>query len=288
MLMNEQIAERIERNGDYADMRQSVPLNSIKNARELGGYHTADGRTVRSGLLLRTGNLNAVSDEDVRILSESYSLQHLIDFRMAMEMQGADDPVIDGAVYHHLDVIDPYAFAAAGMDAAAMDFNSLNLVQVVEMTERTGMLNDKMYIGFLTGEYGLRAFSRFFRILLEAAPDRAVLWHCTSGKDRTGLAAMLLLHALGVDEETAVADYLLTNEFNAGRIEGTKRTLKAQGFDDSFISKAVLVFDSVSESYLRTAIAYLKAQYGSVMGYIRDGLQLSEEDINSTREKYLV
>ncbi len=66
--------------------------------------------------------------------------------------------------------------------------------------------------------------------MLDTEPERAVLWHCTGGKDRTGLAAMLILSALGVDEETVVKDYLLTNEFNAQRIAGTKQYLRAQGY----------------------------------------------------------
>lgn len=263
----------------------SIPLHSIQNARELGGYITADGRRITNGLLLRTASLNGISDGDIRLLTKDYRVQHIIDFRMAMEMMGAEDPRLDGSQYHHLDVIDLSSLPVQEMPE--VDIKTLNLIQVIEMSEQVGMLEENMYIGFLASETGKKAYADFFRILLAADPERAVLWHCTGGKDRTGLAAMLILSALGVDEETVVKDYLLTNEYNAQRIAGTKQHLKAQGYDDALIKKATLVFDAVDERFMRNALAWIKKEYGSAPGYIRDGLNISDEEINSLKEKYL-
>ena len=97
---------------------------------------------------------------------------------------------------------------------------------------------------------------------------------------------MLILSALGVDEEIIVEDFLLTNTYNEKRIEGTKQLLKTQGYDDVFIEKAVLVLDAVSERSMRGALAYLKKEYGSVPGYIRDGLHISQAEIEKLKEKY--
>ena len=266
-------------------MNHSIHLNSIRNARELGGYATADGRRIRNGVLLRTAGLNGVSDQDLCLLTEVYHVGHIVDFRMPMEMTGAEDPPIPGAVYHHLNVIDPSTLPA--QDEPDVDIASFDLVEMVKMSEQMGFLNENMYIGFLTAETGKAAYAEFFRILLSTAPDRAVLWHCTSGKDRTGLAAMLLLSALGVEEETVVSDYLLTNIYNAQRIAVTRQYLKAKGCDDVLIKKAVIVFDAVDERFMRNAIAYLNREYGSVIGYIRDGLGISQTEMESLKEKYL-
>lgn len=267
--------------------RQSIPLSSVKNSRELGGYVAADGRKVKSGVLLRTGRLSEISDEDITILKDTYKLEHIIDFRMSMEVQTLPDRDIDGAEYHHLDVIEITSFFS-DVEMPDIDINKIDPFQMAEITINSGMQNDRMYIGFLSCDMGKKAFSDFFRILISAQPDRAVLWHCTSGKDRTGIAAMLLLSALGVDEKTIIDDYLLTNVFNAERIEGTKQVMRTKGYEDDFIDQAVLVFDAVDESYMRNAIAYLKKEYGSVMGYIRDGLGISQEEIDSLKEKYLL
>ena len=261
-------------------------FKSIDNSRELGGYTSSDGRKIRSGVLLRTAKLDAISDEDIRILRDKYRLQDIIDLRMEVERIGADDPEIDGARYSHLDVLDFSDMMPE--DAEQADINGFSLPEIVELMTQTGMLTDKMYIGFLMNKKGYDAFSGFFRILLEADPDRAVLWHCTSGKDRTGLAAMLLLTALEVDEETIVSDFILTNEYNASRIEATRKYLTAQGCDNELIQKGLLVFDMVDESFLRTAMNYLKKEFGSVKGYITDALNITEDEINSLKEKYLV
>lgn len=264
---------------------QSIPLNSIQNARELAGYRTADGKTVKSGVLLRTAALHGISDEDIRTLTDVYRVQHIVDFRMAMEIEAAEDPAITGTEYHHLDVIDPSVME--GLDAPQPDMTAVDLHQLIALCEQIGMLDENMYVGFLRSKTGKAAYAAFFRILLNTDPDRAVLWHCTGGKDRTGLAAMLLLSALGADEALIIRDYLLTNEYNAQRIAGTKQFLRAKGYDDAVIDKAILAFNAVDERFMRNALEYLKKEYGSVRGYIRDGLNISQEEIGSLKEKYL-
>ncbi len=156
-------------------------------------------------------------------------------------------------------MIDTAVFSS--QSAANIDIKKLTIFQLVRLAEMTGMLDEKMYIGFLTSDMGQKAYSQFFRILLETSPDRAVLWHCTSGKDRTGLAAMLLLAALGVDEKVIMEDYLLTNEYNADKIESTKRFMLSNGLDDAYAEKAALVYDKVDERFMQTALVYLKQKY---------------------------
>ena len=265
-------------------LKQSIPLTSVANARELGGYRTSDGRTVRSGVLLRTGNLNDITAEDIQLLKNQYRLSNIIDFRMEMEIGGYEDPVIGGVCNTHLDVINIQDMLSPEM--RDVEINKLDVIQLVEMSEQMGMLNEDMYIGFLTNDMGKKAYSQFFRILLESSPDRAVLWHCTSGKDRTGLAAMLTLSALGVEESDIIDDYMLTNEYNAGRIEGTKKYLRARGCDETLIGKAALVFDAVDRRFIENAIAFLKEKYGSVVGYIRSELNISDIEIEILKEKY--
>ena len=267
------------------DHRQSIKLKSVRNARELGGYPSSDGRTVKSGVLLRTAKLDEITSEDIQILKEHYRVETIIDFRMAMEMAN-EDPVIGDVYYAHLDVIDTAAFSS--QNTASIDIKKLTIFQMVTLAEMAGMLDEKMYIGFLSSDMGKKAYEQFFRILLEASPDRAVLWHCTSGKDRTGLAAMLLLSALGVDETVIMEDYLLTNEYHADKIESTKRFMLSNGLDDTYAEKAALVYDKVDERFMQAAIAYLKDTYGSVVGYIRDGLHITQDEINRLKKKYLV
>ena len=114
--------------------KQSISLGSIQNARELGGYTTAEGRRIKNGLLLRTARLNNISDEDILTLKEKYRLQHIIDFRMMIELSGAEDPVIDSAEYHHLDVIDAGELFGQIKPDAHFDINGLDAFQIAELT----------------------------------------------------------------------------------------------------------------------------------------------------------
>ncbi len=268
------------------ERNRSLPLRSVANARELGGYPACDGRHVRSGLLLRTAHLGDICAKDIGVLTDRYHVETVIDFRMEMEMKGFEDPAVDGVRYHHLDVIDLQMLPDI-KGSEDIDFGRMNLAEMVRFSEMAGMMDERMYIGFLSNEKGKRAFERFFRILLDASPDRAVLWHCTGGKDRTGIAAMLLLSVFGSDEETILYDYLLTNRYNAARIAGTKQHLHAAGYDDAFCEKAVLLFDGVDERYMRRALAFLNQRYGSVLGYIRDELGISDDEMDTLRAKYL-
>lgn len=265
--------------------RQSIPISSIQNARELGGYQTADHKRVKKGLLLRTAKLSDLSSEDIALLRDQYHLSDVIDFRMEMELPGYADPPIEGTTYHHIDVMD-----LSGMDPAEFQVFQLknpDLGLIVDLMDRYGMMGSPMYISFLESEKGKQGFREFFHILLSAPAGRAVLWHCTSGKDRTGLAAMLLLTALGVDEQVIMDDYLLTNEYNAHRISGLKQALMAHGSEETFVDKAVFAFESVDESFLRLAMEHLKDAYGSVLGYINNGLHISDREIAALKDHYL-
>ena len=148
---------------------QSISIKSIPNARELGGYITADGKSVKRGLLLRSAKLNDISDEDKSVLINNFRVQDIIDFRMEMEIAGFEDAPFDGARYHWLDVIEMPGLEM--YDGEMPDIKPGDVIQAVELIEMSGMLQDDMYVGFLEGEKGKKAYGGFLRILLESDPD---------------------------------------------------------------------------------------------------------------------
>ena len=255
------------------ELMQSIPLDSIQNARELGGYTMTDGSVIKKGLLLRTAKLSGISNEDIDRLVNRYRVSDIVDFRNAFEMPGFEDPAIPGAVYHQTDVMTlPDGLSD---DDMAFDMNNVDFKQLIPMLD------------MIEGDKGVKGFGDWLRILLNADPDRAVLWHCTSGKDRTGLSAMLILSALGADEKLIMNDYLLTNTYNAKRIAGLRMILRQKGMDDESLKKAALAFEAVDELFMRRSLEHLNSAYGSVVGYIRNRLGLSESDIESLKAKYL-
>ena len=151
----------------------------------------------------------------------------------------------------------------------------------------SGIVSYDMYVDFLSADSGKKAYSEFFRELLNLPDGRSLLFHCTQGKDRTGCAAMLILSALGVGEATILDDYMLTNTFNADLIARQRKMLSDYGIAESDMEKYMLVLDEVSPKTMNTVLEWLKENYGSPVGYITSELGITDDEIESLKTKFL-
>ena len=190
---------------------QSIGLEEIVNARELGGYVGADGRKVKRGVLLRTGALSEISEADRRRLLEQYHLTDIIDFRTSFECEAAPDPEMDGVVCHPIRILDEQGDQTAGMAASASG-DGFPLEKLVEAIRSEKIRIADMYVDIVMNPVSMRGYRQFFDCLLEHK-EGAVLWHCSAGKDRTGLGAAFLLAVLGAERQTIMEDYRLTNVY---------------------------------------------------------------------------
>ena len=148
------------------------------------------------------------------------------------------------------------------------------------------MISDQMYVEFLQGEIGKAGFKDFFRVLLETPEGSAVLWHCTNGKDRTGVAAMLLLGVLNVDEETIMEDYMLTNVFFEEEISAMRTQLSQYVKDEAKLEEFLVAGKGVYAPYMQNAIDYIKENYGDISGYVKTELGLTDADIVKLQDLY--
>jgi len=267
---------------------QSIGLTGVRNARELGGYAASDGRRVKKGLLLRTASLFKATEEDLKALRDKFRVCTIADFRMDMEESVEPDPAIEGAEYHRIEVMNQAELEKMYSNMAEMwELRETDFLRFLREAMAMKVVSDGMYIDFLDGELGRKGFEKFFRLLLDAPKDRAVLWHCTSGKDRTGVAALLLLTVLGVDEETALYDFMLTNEFNSQSIVRLRAMLEEKGVSEDEIPVMIAILDGVNRRYMENAIEWMKKEYGSIKGYVNEVLHVGDEDIELLKEKYL-
>ena len=269
---------------------QSIGLTGVGNARELGGYVAEDGRAVRRGVFLRTAALGNATEADIQRLVDDYHLSLVIDLRMTSEIEQAPDPVMDGVENLHLGIIDEAALAAKRQSLSAEDVAGLDLnskLGRLRMAMKLGIVGDHMYIDFLSGEPGKAGYARMFRELLALPEGKAMLFHCTQGKDRTGCAAMLILSALGVDEETIMADFMLTNTFNAHLIEAQRQMLIDEGMEGDELETFMYAMDKVNPQYMQCALDWMQENYGSALGYIRTELHITDEEIATLRDQYL-
>lgn len=256
------------------------------NAWELGGYQ-GDGGIIKPNLLLRSCKLSRFNAKQLRDLADVYHTGEIIDLRTSWERIQEKDPEVPGAVYYPVSIIDEDNELAQVDFAAILERYHGDRVKMMVDVAKSGKLDESMYVQFLSGETGKKGYAEFFRILLATPEDQAVLWHCTDGKDRTGLAAMLLLSALGVDEQTILKDYLLTNQYNGKKLAFVASQLD-QELSEVVKKRAMTLLGGVNETLMINALDYLKQTYGSVMGYIKEVLHVQEEEIILLKARYLM
>lgn len=234
--------------------RELFRLASADNFRDVAGpgYPTSDGRRVRSGVCYRSNELQ-LTHEDATALA-GLGLTSIHDLRSADEVAAHPDLDVPGATWRHRDVLGIPMDEVTGLGTLA----------------EAAALMERVYLGFV---YEPRARAAFGGLLTAiATEDGPHLFHCTAGKDRTGWAAALLLHVAGVDADTILADYLLSNEYaQASRDRYLTMVATALGDDKVPVYERVLVADA---DYLATAYAAVAATYGDLDGYLADGLGL--------------
>lgn len=263
---------------------QSIGLTGVDNARQLGGYVTKDGRTIKDGLLLRSGKLTDATPEDISRLTEQYHLAQVIDFRTTSEIALGQDPVIDGAVNTQIRILDENN-PDSEIDAAMVGIYTQNPVEGMLHMLEGGMKQETMYVNTASDPHSQNGYKQFFDALL-ANGDGSVLWHCSGGKDRAGVATVLLLSALGVDEETILEDFALTNEFYASRITYMEEEAKKLTNDPKLI-EGVKMLTGVNAAYMQNMLTEIDATYGSMDAYLHQAIGLTDEDILRLKAKYL-
>ena len=266
---------------------QALLVTGIENARQLGGYETADGRHVKRDVLLRTAKLSDAPSEELAALKDIYHLGVVVDFRTLAEREGAPDPEIDGVDNIVLDVLDESSRTGAGAAIAGIYENGgAEPAEVMLNIIRSGCVSERMYADMAFDPAAEKGFRDFFRILLENGGQKAVLWHCSGGKDRTGAAAVLLLLALGVNKETALRDFELTNEFLREKI-AYMESRATELTDDPEEIAWVKDLTGVNRKYMEKLLDTLEEKYGSQERYLTEGLGLDRTELEQLREMYL-
>ena len=267
---------------------QAVNLPGVGNARELGGY-AIGGKRIRPGVLIRTADLSGAKSEAIHTLENELRIRFVVDFRMSEECRQKPDPQIPGAEHLSLPVLEMEDMPLADPESLRLYTDpKTDRMQLFEMIYATGALSPQLYTDFLLRERGKQAYRRFFRALLSLEPGRGLLWHCTDGKDHTGCAAMLLLSALGASRETVLADYLLTNSYNAAKLAPVEERLKAAPMPAEKREALLFSLGGVSARYMTHAMDTLEQTYGSVAAYLEQELGVGEKERSQLRELLLI
>ncbi|MGN0983885.1 MAG: tyrosine-protein phosphatase [Gemmiger sp.] len=249
------------------------------NFRELGGYPTADGRTVRRGLLYRGGNLDALQSPADQAKLQSLGLRTVLDLRSAGEAGVHPDPALPGV--ENLRVC-----AMCHEDGTEMDFSSGGIRRLQEEKDRFEMsvgrrVHDHEWFSHLYAQmpFGNKAYHTLFRLLEERRVP--ILFHCSCGKDRTGIGAMLILLALGVDRTLVLRDYMLTNTYRRAILEAHLATVPVQ-------ERPLLIpVEGVSYEMANGTLLAIEGRYASYEAYFAEEFGLNAPRLDALRAFYL-
>ncbi|MCZ7416004.1 tyrosine-protein phosphatase [Streptomyces sp. WMMC897] len=263
--------------GQVAAQGETVVVDGVLNFRDAGGLPTRDGKRLRQGVLYRSGQLDEVTDDGLRTLSD-LGLTSVIDFRTEAQRAEHPDRLPPAVAYLPLPV------------EAGGELQSFADLLAMTPEEQEALLGDgkarQMMIDssrdFVT-DPGKRA--QFATALHEIANgDGATLVHCTGGRDRTGVMTAIVQGLLGVSRDDVIADYLRSNTELAGWKASVLAQLEAAGMENPQFVEPLLEVDA---AYLEASADAAIDTYGSLWAFARDGLNVDSATLGKLRDRLL-
>ncbi|MDR3095337.1 MAG: tyrosine-protein phosphatase [Bacteroidales bacterium] len=245
-------------------VKREVTLEGGFNCRDLGGYETTGGQRLAMGKLYRSAHLSRLTDHDLIELKQR-KIYTVLDFRSKQEVADAPDRLLPGTVYLNIP-------SGNINDSATFAQNKIS--------------GFDMMIAFYSDISGLKErFRPFFQQLVTQPDTGALLFHCAIGKDRTGIAAALLLYALDVPMETIMADYTATNFFMKDQNNAIAEQLVTKyGIEQATAAQIT----EAHPAFLRATFEAINRKYGSVEAFFNIELGVNEMVKMMLRRKYLL
>ena len=248
-------------------MNRRITMDNCPNLRQLGGYQSSNGGTVKHNRLFRCGTLGNLSDRDIERLS-ALNLESIIDFRRPSEIEHSPNRLPNTLQDRQRQLnIEPGnladAFSELSPDRVSQHMVNINKALVLEHQQ---------------------TYSTFMHQLLELS-DGGILFHCTAGKDRTGFAAALILMALDVPREIIYEDYLLTSKYFVPE-EQAEHFLQDPHFQEKMsergatqmVSKNILIpMLEVRREYLQSALDTIDQHFDSESDYLTRALNFGTD-----------
>ena len=239
-------------------------LKNQMNFRDLGGIPAMDGRKLKQGLLFRRGDLFNRPPEDITRLEEM-NLATIIDFRAHREIAARPDKRVSTVKNCiHIDIFD----VARGKAEKFLEENNAAGMETVLIADYRRMVTSHQ-----------EDFRRFLTILSDT-DDLPLVYHCAAGKDRTGLATVFLLTALGVSMPCIMEDYMATNVFGKSYTDKIIRKVTESGLNGEILRPLL----EVRTAYFEAALDEIDRLSGSLQNFVEGVLKA---DVEALRQKYL-
>ena len=265
--------------------RNGLPLKSVKNIRSFGGVRAEDGRVVRKGGILRSAALSSISAEDAEYLKNTAGLSLVIDLRTEEEVKKSPDLPIPGVRYENIPLSE--ALRIERMDTLT-DLYGKSETE----TERTWYLSEyaridevrRMYYNISVDPRSRDALCKIFQLILRE--EGTVLFHCTSGKDRTGILSALFLYALGCSKKDVINDYNASAVVYMAVVESMKADLREQGYGTELQAGVQTILGVVPE-VIAAGFYYIDSNYGSDEELLMEQIGLNRRELQGLKDKFL-
>ena len=251
-----------------------LDLQGAYNFRDVGGYPTTDGKKVKRGLIFRSEALAQLTDRDYEQLAE-LKIKVLCDFRGDDEKQRAPTKWRGSEVEMF-----PQPIAAGGNTNSIMG----KVIQGAPPEEIKAVMAG-LYGQFVTAN--VPAYQKLMRRIVDGGVP--VLYHCTAGKDRTGVFTALLLTTLGASRATVMEDYLLTNQYvlTDKAVATMTANLKNYGITKAPPMESLKPLLGVEPEYLEAVFATIDKEFGNFDEFRRKALGLTDADVKKLRSMLL-
>lgn len=269
--------------------KRYLDFEGTTNFRDLGGYVGHNGKTVKWGQIFRADALNKLTDNDIALL-EAMKLKTIVDFRSPKEIVDNEDKAIKDTVYFNLNPkaeVAQLASASPANDKQKID--KLLSIANSDQGESYFLVHSddmaKQMRKLVSDPVAISQYQKLMELLL--ADDGAPLvYHCRGGKDRTGVATMFILLALGVSKDQIYSDYILTNTYkevrNEMRMDEYRNLTDNQNILD-YLRNLLLA----KEKYLDAAFDEMIKVSGSSDNYLRQVLMIDDDKLTTLRNRYL-
>ncbi len=225
-----------------------IEMDGPRNLRDLGGYPSMLGGPTRWGRVFRSDRLDAMTDAD-RARVAGMGITKVFDLRVEAEVVDAPDRL-------------PPGIELVGLAMSSDGVRGRTIAERIEAGELIGFAETELSDGYLVM---LDEFTGHMSRVVEAvAGSETVLFHCTAGKDRTGVMAMVLLSICGVDDGSLLDDYELTNSYGPPPVEQFVALLRARGLDPD----AFATLWTAPRSVMRDVLHRMRERWGSLDGYL--------------------
>ncbi|MDP9962271.1 tyrosine-protein phosphatase [Chryseobacterium lathyri] len=248
-------------------LRRIVKMEGAYNFRDTGGYKTEDGKEVVLGKVYRSDAINKLSEKDL-ITFKNKKIKKVVDFRGTEEAKKAMDRLPENT---------SYLLCPAGSE---------NLPDAQNMVK---LLKEKNFLLGMYGTEGLPYFGERYRPLfvqlLTLKPDEALLYHCTGGRDRTGMASALFLKILGVSQATIESDFVASNFYlakNPTMQQMYSGLSKMAGLSESEVKAEM----ELRPELIRTFFAAITKKYGSIENFFQVEMGIGPNEVAILKQKY--